>query len=242
MSRISKMVFKNMEDPQIIRDNWVINQLESIPENDSILDCGAGEQKYKSYCKHLKYLSQDFCEFDGKAEVGLDKTVKWDTSNIDIISDIINIPVENESFDHILCTEVLEHINHPELAIKEFARILRKNGTMILTAPFHGFTHMAPYHFCTGFNRYWYKSILEENGLKIEKLENIGNYFDCIALDLRRMNLMSKTYAKPLTLFQKILFVLCIKNLKKISKISTNSEEFVTFQYMVVARKNAKKI
>lgn len=237
MSKLSKTIFKDMQDPQAVRDKWVKNQLESIPANDSILDCGAGEQKYKLYCKHLKYLSQDFCEFDGKAEVGLDKTVEWDTGNIDIISDITNIPVVNESFDHILCTEVLEHINRPELAIKEFARILKKNGTLILTAPFHGFTHMAPYHFCIGFNKYWYESILEENGLKIQKIVNSGNYFDCVALDLRRMDLMSKTYAKPLTLFQKILFVMCIKNLKKISRISKNSEEFVTFQYMVVAKK-----
>jgi ubiquinone/menaquinone biosynthesis C-methylase UbiE len=118
-------IFGNMVNMAHNRDIWVAEHLNSIPKGESLLDAGAGQQRYRSKCIHLKYVSQDFCEFDGKAVAGLDKNNTWDTSKIDIVSDIINIPVENASFDNILCTEVLEHIKHPELAIKEFNRIIR---------------------------------------------------------------------------------------------------------------------
>lgn len=125
---MKKIWFGEMVNTVDQRDKWVREHLKNISEGESILDCGAGEQRYRSDCKHLKYKSQDFCEYDGKAVAGLDTNGEWDTSKIDIVSDIIDIPVEDKSYDNILCTEVLEHIKHPELAIKEFSRILKEFG------------------------------------------------------------------------------------------------------------------
>lgn len=70
----------------------------------------------------------------------------WGTSRIDIVSDIVNIPVEAESFDAVVCTEVFEHIVSPELAVKEFARIIIVAG-LIITAPASTGVHMAPLKF-----------------------------------------------------------------------------------------------
>ena len=106
------------------RDKWVINELSNIEPGLKIIDCGAGECKYKKYCSHLEYTSQDFCEYKGDEHYEGLQTGTWDTSDIDIVSDIIDIPVENDSFDVVLCTEVFEHIPHPEQALKEFYRIL----------------------------------------------------------------------------------------------------------------------
>lgn len=146
-----------------------------------------GQTQYKEFCSHLNYVSQDFCEYTGGENVdyGL-QTKKWDTSKIDIVSDIIDIPVENASFDVILCTEVLEHLPYPEMAVKEFSRILRKNGTLLLTAPFCSLTHFAPYHYCTGFNIFWYEKHLEEYGFKLMEQERNGDYYAYLLQEVKR--------------------------------------------------------
>lgn len=49
--------------------DWVKNELINIDDGKKILDAGAGELRYKKYCKHLNYVSQDFCEYDGKGDL-----------------------------------------------------------------------------------------------------------------------------------------------------------------------------
>ncbi len=46
-----------------------------------------------------------------------------------------NLPYENESFDYIACIEGLEHIENPANAIREFARLLKKGGLLIVSVP-----------------------------------------------------------------------------------------------------------
>ena len=107
------------------RDTWLERMLREIPAGSKILDAGAGELKYKNYCQHLEYTSQDFGQYDGKGDSTGLQTSEWDNTKLDIISDITNIPVSNASFDAVMCIEVLEHIPEPIFAIKEFHRILR---------------------------------------------------------------------------------------------------------------------
>ena len=109
------------------RKEWINKQLSDIPKGKRILDAGAGMQPYKSMCKHLEYISQDFCQYAGGSGRGLQDSI-FDTSKIDIVSDIANIPVESESFDVVLCTEVLEHVIHPDAVVAELSRILGGGG------------------------------------------------------------------------------------------------------------------
>ena len=116
-------------------------------------------------------MSQDFAQYDGKGDgMGMHKG-GWDQSNLDIISDITAIPEPDASFDAIMCVEVFEHLPEPIKAIQEFARLLKPGGLLILTAPFCSLTHLAPYHFYTGFNRYFYEKHLPANGFRIIELQ-----------------------------------------------------------------------
>ena len=45
------------------------------------------------------------------------------------------VPYTDESFDHVVCVEGLEHIENPANAIREFARILKPNGKLIISVP-----------------------------------------------------------------------------------------------------------
>jgi SAM-dependent methyltransferase len=61
------------------------------------------------------------------------------------------LPFADESFDTILCTSVLEHVENAEQAMQEIARLLRPGGHALITVPFLYPTHEAPYDFwrCT---------------------------------------------------------------------------------------------
>jgi SAM-dependent methyltransferase len=45
------------------------------------------------------------------------------------------LPFENQSFDYVTCLEGLEHIENPQQAIREFARMLRPGGKVIVSIP-----------------------------------------------------------------------------------------------------------
>ncbi len=184
------------------RESWLKKILEDIPKGESILDAGAGETQYRKYCRHLSYLAQDFGGYDGDGEQGL-QTGKWDNSKIDIVSDIISIPVKDNSFDNIMCIEVFEHLPQPQLAIKEFSRIIKPNGKLIITAPFCSLTHFAPYYFASGYSRYFYEKFLEEYGFSIVEISYNGNYFEYIGQELRRLRDMGLKYSK-MGIFNKI--------------------------------------
>ena len=177
------------------REDWIKRKLQCIPAQESILDAGAGQLRWKKDCEHLIYISQDFCEFNSNTNGKGLITDRWDTSGIDIVSDITCIPVGNNVYDNILCTEVLEHVPHPDLAIAEFSRIIKPKGKLILTAPFCSLTHFAPYHFCTGFNKYWYNNVLKENGFEVIEMVSNGNYFTYLCQELNRLSAMMKQYS-----------------------------------------------
>lgn len=51
------------------------------------------------------------------------------------IANIHSLPFEKNYFQTVLCIEVLEHIENPELALSEIKRVLKKNGKAIILVP-----------------------------------------------------------------------------------------------------------
>lgn len=220
------------------RINWIEATLKKIPEKSRILDAGAGEQQFRKFCSHLKYVSQDFAQYKPEnLDAGLQMPV-WDYGKLDIISDIASIPEGNESFDAILCTEVFEHIINPREAIKEFSRLLKKNGQLILSAPFCSLTHFAPYHFYSGFNKFFYETELIQQGFKILEITPNGNYFEYLAQELNRLPSVGGNYSqvyvsdKEFDALQTLIMML-----QKMSNQDKNSHELLCFGYQIVAQK-----
>lgn len=54
-----------------------------------------------------------------------------------MIGDAEHIPFPDNSFDTIICTEVLEHLVHPEQALSEIFRVLLPGGRLIGSTPRH---------------------------------------------------------------------------------------------------------
>ena len=79
------------------------------------------------------------------------------------------IPFRSSSFDVVLCSHLIEHLKRPEIALKEFRRVLKPSGKLIIIVPTK-----------TGYKRdkthvkYWKESelidILESFNFKIKKV------------------------------------------------------------------------
>lgn len=54
-----------------------------------------------------------------------------------IQGDVTQLPLESESIDMVICSEVLEHVREYQKGLKEISRVLKKNGVVIISVPLH---------------------------------------------------------------------------------------------------------
>jgi len=106
-------------------------------EQYNILDIGCAEGILVS---KLCYLSEVFVvglDISGNlVRQGIKNARSIKPSNIDfVVGDAENLPFKQNSFDTIICSEVIEHVPQPNILLIEANRVLSNNGFMILTAP-----------------------------------------------------------------------------------------------------------
>jgi ubiquinone/menaquinone biosynthesis C-methylase UbiE len=52
-----------------------------------------------------------------------------------VLGDVEEMPFADASFSTVVCTEVLEHVPHPDQALREIRRVLRAGGALIGSVP-----------------------------------------------------------------------------------------------------------
>lgn len=166
------------------RDQFIRSWLASLLRGKELLDAGAGPQRFKPDCSHLKYVSQDFCQYKGAEIFAGKQTLAWNTGGIDIVSDITRIPLNDATVDHILCVEVLEHVPQPLLALREFHRLLRIGGSALITVPFNSQYHQDPFFFYSGFSSHWFRYVAEHYGFSVVQMVPNGNYYELLAQEV----------------------------------------------------------
>ena len=110
----------------------------SLIEGKDVLDAGCGTGRYLP-------LLQDFhprtiAAADPSSNM-IEKAKTKITGLVPIslhVGTVEQLPFRDESFDFILCTLVLGHVEHLMPAMTELSRVLRRNGTIIISC-FHPF-------------------------------------------------------------------------------------------------------
>ena len=95
-----------------------LKQFASKYLSGRLIDIGCGIKPYKNLL--APYITE---------HIGVDhKDTLHDKSNIDRFGTTYDLPAEDDEFDCALCTAVLEHLEEPELALKECYRVLKRGG------------------------------------------------------------------------------------------------------------------
>jgi len=103
---------------------------------------------------------------------------------VDVVADAHKLPFEDEKFDNILCTEVLEHLHSPHLAISEMKRVLKKDGKLILSTRFIFPLHDTPNDYYR-YTKYGLRYLFKD--WQIIELEEEANTITTLAVLLQRI-------------------------------------------------------
>ncbi len=130
-----------------------------------VLDVGAGE--YGRYNQHFSYKEY----------------VRMDTNHgdkVDLVGSADNIPLPDDSFDSVVCTQVFEHLKNPEKSAKEIYRVLKNGGYLLVTVPQTNELHEEPNDFFR-YTKFGLESLFGTVGFKTVSLDQRGGFFATIA-------------------------------------------------------------
>ncbi len=132
----------------------------------SLLDIGCGTKPYEEML--APYVAH---------HIGLDHAATLhDKSKIDLFGTAYDIPVEEASFDSVICSAVLEHLEEPQQAINECFRILRPGGHAIYTAPFIWHLHEEPRDFYR-YSKYGLRYMFERAGFEVIDISALSGFW-----------------------------------------------------------------
>jgi SAM-dependent methyltransferase len=165
----SRLIRLKINSLRVYLERFMERAGRSLPAEGMVLDAGAGDSPYRRFFVHAQYESADFCQVDGAPY-----------TQVTYVSDLASLPVADDRYDMIVCTQVLEHVPDPRKVLCEFQRILKKGGELWLSAPLYYTEHQIPYDFYR-YTQYGLRKLLDENGFEVMELERLEGYYGTLA-------------------------------------------------------------
>ncbi len=114
-----------------------------------VLDVGAGEMAYAEFVNEVADCYH-----------GIDREMR--TPGLTFVGDVADMHmIADESYDCILCLDVLEHVPDPKRVILEIRRVCKPGGTLVLSVPFLHRVHAEPDDYWR-FTEFGLREILRE--------------------------------------------------------------------------------
>lgn len=218
------------------RNAWVARKASTLKEGTKVLDVGAGQCQYRKHFSHCDYKTQDLAEYSGTTSGPQKET--WKYGEIDYICDIAEMPIADEFFNVVLCSEVLEHVPRPIDALKEISRILARNGRLFLTAPLACGLHQEPFHYYGGYTPHFYEEFLGKCNLKIVELIPIGGLMKHVGQETHRVGrILSEKAPEQLSRLNRAVLMNWLPQYLSDMDDKVFVQEF-TIGYMLEARKS----
>lgn len=148
----------------------------AVQPGQIVLDAGAGRARYRNLFSHAVYETADFLAVSGKRY-----------RQPDYVCDLADIPVEDARFDHVVLTQVLEHLPEPATVLLELHRVLKPGGTLWLTAPLFHVEHERPYDFFR-YTQFGLRHLLETAGFEVLEIDWLEGYLGTLSYQARVMS------------------------------------------------------
>lgn len=139
----------------------------------TVLDVGCAEGKPKAFLP------------SGASYIGLDyysTATDWYKTRPDVFGDAQALPFADNSIDHALLLDVIEHIPEPDTSLAELHRILRPGGSLTLQVPFLYPLHDEPLDFHR-WTRHGLRRAAARHGFSVNDEIAIGHPIETAALN-----------------------------------------------------------
>ncbi|MDP6415699.1 MAG: class I SAM-dependent methyltransferase, partial [Gammaproteobacteria bacterium] len=135
-----------------------------------VLDAGAGGL-------HGRRLLEPYsCEY-----VSVDIADTGQHGELDLIADVQDLTaIDDMQFDCVYCSQVLEHIPRPDSALREFFRVLKPGGYVLVSAPHLSALHEEPHDYYR-YTQHGLRYQLESSGFEVVKMCSAGGLMTFIA-------------------------------------------------------------
>lgn len=154
--------------------------LRNIKPGSSILELGCAHGRMTKYLKEQLGCLVFIVEIDEKAgqiaaQYATNSWLGETYGDIDKLQWFFDLKDENIKFDHIICADVLEHINDPGEVLKLIPSLLKENGSIYISIPNVGY-----------------------NGLIVDLLQDKFEYRDSGILDKTHLKFFTHTSLKSM--------------------------------------------
>jgi len=140
------------------------------PDGTKLLDVGAGTRPYERL--YRERFSRTYA---------IDIPSSQHKVNVDCFASVLALPFPSETFDLVLCTEVLEHVPEPAGALAEIKRVLRPRGKLLLSVPLMQAEHEIPHDYFR-YTRYGLVYLLRKTGFSSTTIIPIGDFISSTLL------------------------------------------------------------
>jgi SAM-dependent methyltransferase len=125
------------------------------PINGKTLDVGCGQKPYRELFESTEYIGLE-----------LDSPENRINKKADYFYDGLLFPFKDEEFDSIITNQVLEHVFNPTEFLAEVNRVLKQQGTLLLTVPFVWDEHEQPFDYAR-YSSFGISDLLKKSGFEI---------------------------------------------------------------------------
>ncbi len=145
-----------------------------------VLDAGAG---MTAYAPKLKNSVDEYIAVD----------IQHDP-RLDAVGSVMQLPIQDQTFDGVFCSQVLEHVDDPQAALNEFYRSLKPGGAVVLSVPHLAYLHNEPHDYFR-YTKHGLRVLLERAGFVDIEIQPAGGLLSFLG---HIPSVIAKSLAKPI--------------------------------------------